>query len=315
MKRHFLAAMLSVLAFATIGPFVKMLSPDVPLPLITFGRAFFGFVFVLLLVKRAHFRVEKFHWNDVQDYAFVGFMLAMTMSLYNYAFTLSPLADVILLNYSHVFIAPILAWFLLREKMDVNAWLFIAVGLVGVAIVNPFSGTSLEGNLSALGAGLTYAIMAVYMRKVDKHHGMGDVAWFLGFAALFLLPLALLNLDGLFNAGNTITWKDLVLVVLSGILSTGLGYFFFNYALEGLRVHVVSTLDLALGTLLGLILSVYAFHHPLTVNVLLGGLIIVGSGLFFMRSQHLLNVRLKLPGSKTGIYATAFLSKKVRGKH
>ena len=309
MKRYFLAAVLSVLAFSTIGPFVKLLSPDLPLPLITFGRAFLGFIFVLLIVKKAHFRVEKFHWNDVQDYAFVGFMLAMTMSLYNYAFTLSPLADVVLLNYSHVFIAPIFAWFLLREKMDVHAWLFIAAGFIGVAIVNPFSGTSLDGNLSALGAGLTYAIMAVYMRKVDKHHGLGDVAYFLGFAALFLFPWALVNF------GGTFTWEGLALLVFAGIVSTGLGYFFFNYALEGLRVHVVSTLDLALGTVVGVILSVYAYHEPLTPNLLLGCLIIVSSGLLFMRAQHLLNVRLKLPWSKTGIYATGFLSKKVRRKH
>ncbi len=308
MKHYFLAAVLSVLAFVTIGPFVKILSPDMPLPLITFGRAFFGFIFVLLLVKKAHFRVEKFHWDDLQDYAFVGFLLAMTMSLYNFAFTLSPLADVILLNYAHVFISPVLAWFLLKEKMEKSAWLFILAGFVGVAIINPFSGTSLEGNLSALGAGITYAMMAVYMRKVDKHHGLGDVAWFLGFATLFLLPFTVFSFTPHF------TWGDLFLLAFAGVVSTGLGYFFFNYALEGMRVHVVSTLDLALGTFLGLVLSVYAYHEPLTQNILLGGLIIVGSGLLFMRSQHLLNVRLKLPGSKTGIYATAFLSKKARGK-
>lgn len=312
MKSHFLAAIFSVLAFSTIGPFVKMLSPDVPLPLITFGRAFFGFVFVLLLVKRAHFRVEKFHWDDVQDYAFVGLMLAFTMSLYNFAFTLSPLADVVLLNYAHVFLSPLLAWILLREKIEKKTLGYILLGFAGVAIVNPFVGSSLEGNLAALGAGLTYAIMAVYMRKVDKHHGLGDVAYFLGFATLFLLPFTVLSVssfEGVFSPEN------ILLMFLSGVLSTGLGYFFFNYALEGLRVHVVSTLDLALGTLLGIILSVYAYHESLSANVLLGGLIIVGAGVLFMRSQHVLTVRLKLPWEKTGIYATAFLSKKARRKH
>lgn len=306
-----MAAVLSVLAFSTIGPFVKMLSPEVPLPIIILGRAFFGFVFVLLLVRKAHFKLEKFHWNDVQDYAFVGFFLAMTMSLYNFAFTLSPLADVVLLNYSHVFISPLLAWILLREKMEKKAWMFIALGFVGVAIINPFTGSSLEGNLAALGAGLTYAMMAVYMRKVDKHHGLGDVAYFLGFATLFLLPYTLLTVP---SFDTIFTLKNSLLIMLSGVLATGLGYFFFNYALEGLRVHVVSTMDLALGTLLGVILSVYAYHEPLSTNVLLGGLVIVLAGVLFMRSQHLLTVRLKLPWDKTGIYATAFISKKARRK-
>jgi drug/metabolite transporter (DMT)-like permease len=311
MNRYFLAAVLAVLAFATIGPFVKLLSPGVPLPLITFGRAFFGFVFVLLLVKKVHFRVEKFHWHDVQDYAFVGFLLAMTMSLFNYAFTLSPLSDVVVLNYAHVFISPVLAWILLRERMEKKTWWYIIAGFVGVAIVNPFSGHSWEGNLAALGAGLTYAMMAVYMRKVDKHHGLGDVAYFLGFAALFLFPFTFLTVP---SFEISFTLSEWALIILSGVLSTGLGYFFFNYALEGLRVHVVSTMDLALGTLLGIILSVYAYQEPLSTNVLLGGLIIVGAGILFMRSQHVLSVRLKLPWDKTGIYATAFLSKKARRK-
>lgn len=153
MNKYFLAAILSVLAFSTIGPFVKMLSLEVPLPVIILGRAFFGFLFVVLLVRQTHVKLEKFHWYDVQDYAFVGFMLALTMSLYNFAFTLSPLADVVLLNYSHVFISPVLAWFLLSEKVEKKTWLFIALGFVGVAIVNPFVGSSLEGNLAALGAG------------------------------------------------------------------------------------------------------------------------------------------------------------------
>ncbi len=314
MNKHFVAAVLSVLAFVTIGPFVKMLSPTLPIPLITFGRAFFGFVFVLLLVKKAHFRVEKFHWSDVQDYAFVGFLLAMTMSLYNYAFTLSPLADVVLLNYAHVFIAPVLAWFYLREKIERKTWLYILAGFVGVAFVNPFSGQSMEGNFAALGAGLTYALMAVYMRKVDKHHGLGDVAYFLGFATLFLLPFTILDTLSL-NVFSYFTPTTIFLLAGAGFLSTGLGYFFFNYALEKLHVHVVSTLDLALGTLLGIVLSVYAYHETLSLNVLAGGLIIVLSGVLFVRSQHVMDVRLKLPRGKKGIYATAFLSRKTSGKH
>ncbi len=308
MNKHVLAAFCSVLAFVTIGPFVKMLAPHLPLPLITFGRAFFGFVFVLILVKKLNVRMEKFHWHDVKDYALVGALLASTMSLYNYAITLSPLADVILLNYTHVFLGPILAGIWLKEKMELKAWPLLAAGLVGVALVNPFDGHSIDGNIAALGAGITYAIMAVYMRKVDRHHELGDAAWFLGFATLFLFPFSIPHFDSIISA------QDLLLLALAGILSTGLGYFFFNYALEGLRVHIVSTLDLVLGTLLGVVLSVYAYHEPLTGNVMLGGLIIVVSGLLFIRQQHVLNMRLKLPWRKTGIYATAFLSGKTRTK-
>lgn len=310
MKPYYLAALLSVLSFVTIGPFVKALSPGLSIPVITFGRAFFGFLFVVVLVKKTHLRGARFQWKNIPEYGFIGLMLAATMSLYNFAFTLSPLADVVLLNYAHVFISPLLAWFLLRERVEKKTWFYLAAGLVGVAIVNPFTGQSILGNLAALGAGVTYSIMAVYMRKVDKHHGLGDVVYFLGFAALFLLPMAVIGTPTL-----SITLEQLALLAAVGIISTGSGYFFFNYALRGLHVHVVSTIDLALGTLAGILFSVYFYREPLTWNIFLGGGIIIAAGLLFMRGQRLLHARLKFLRERTGIYATAFVSRKIGKEH
>ncbi len=102
------------------------------------------------------------------------------MTLYNLALSLGPLADVVLLNYTHVFLSPILAYFLMKEKMGKGAWVLLLSGFAGVVIINPFDGGSSLANLFALGAGITYALMAVFMRQMDKHHEMGDVVWFIG---------------------------------------------------------------------------------------------------------------------------------------
>jgi drug/metabolite transporter (DMT)-like permease len=304
MNRHLIAAILSVLAFATIGPFVKILSPEFPISVITFARAFFGFLFVLWVVPAMERTTQKLTRKELPDVVIVGFFLAMTMFLYNRAFSIAPLADVILLNYTHVFLAPILAALWLKEKMAWDSWVLLLMGFAGLAIINPFDGYSVEGNWLALGAGVSYALMAVFMRKVDRHHDLGDVIWFLGFASLFLLPFAL-------SDPFVLTWHGLIALALAGVISTGLGYLFFNYALEGLRVHVVSVLDLVVGALIGVLLSVLAFHEDVTWNVVVGGLIIVGAGILFIQKQHLLNLGLKLPPSPTkGIYGTAFVPKK-----
>lgn len=308
MNRHIIAAILSVVAMSTIGPFVKILSPDFPIPLITFSRAFFGLLFVALVIPRVEKKTLKLTRKELPGVVIVGFCLAATMTLYNYALQIAPLADVVLLNYTHVFLAPILAYLLLKEKMGKDAWMLLVSGFVGLAIINPFDGYAIEGNLFALGAGISYAVMAVFMRKIDKHHELGDVVWFLGFACLFLLPFA-------FSQPFTMTLDGFVLLALAGIISTGLGYLFFNYALEGLRVHVVSLFDLVLGTLIGVVLSVVTFHEDLSWNVLLGGLIVVGSGLLFIRNRHLVNLGLKLPLPQKGIYGASFIQKKTsRGR-
>lgn len=299
MNKHYLAAILSVLAFSTIGPFVKILAPDYPLAWITFARAFFGFIFVYLIARKIDPHFARLQSGDLKQYAIVGVFLAATMVFYHSAFALAPLADVVVLNYTHVFLSPLLAAWVLRERMEKGTWLLLFAGFIGLVLVNPFQGASIEGNFLALGAGVAYAFMAVYMRKTDKNHGVGDVAWFLGFASLFLLVPAIttplvFSLHGFFY------------LALAGIISTGLGYFFFNYALEGLRVHSVSILDLVLGTILGVVLSVLAFHEPLSPNVLVGSMFVVGAGLLFLRKQHGLSVRLKLPRDHNMIYGSGF---------
>lgn len=305
MNRHLIAAILSVLAMSTIGPFVKILSPEFPIPLITFSRAFFGLLFVALIVPRIEKKAFQLTKKELPGIVIVGFCLAATMTLYNYALAIAPLADVVLLNYTHVFLAPILAFFVLKEHMGKDAWVILLSGFVGLAIINPFDGYSVEGNLLALGAGISYAVMAVFMRREGKHHELGDVVWFLGFASLFLLPFA-------FSQPFTLTWEGVVIMALAGVISTGLGYLFFNYALEGLRVHVVSIFDLVLGTLIGVVLSVFTFHETLHWNVVLGGLIVVGSGILFIRNRHLVNLGLKRPLPLKGIYGTTFLQTKTR---
>lgn len=306
MNKHIFAAIMSVLAFASIGPFVRFLEPNFSLPLITFGRAFFGFVFVLWIVPKLG--TETMHVKNKRDFAelaIVGLLLALTMNLYNSAFAIAPVADVILLNYTHVFLAPILAMILLREKLKFDSLILLFTGFLGLAIINPFDGHSAEGSMLALGAGISYAFMAVYMRKSDRHHGLGNTAWFLGFASLFLLP-------GAFSQPSNITLEGLLLLAAAGIISTGLGYLFFNYALEGLRVHTVSILDLVLGTIIGVALSVVAFHEALGWNVIVGGLIVVGSGILFIRKQHLVALHLKRPSIPKGIYGTVFIQAKTR---
>ncbi|MDP2665987.1 MAG: DMT family transporter [Candidatus Diapherotrites archaeon] len=307
MSLYSLAAVLAVVAFATIGVFVKLLVPEFPLPWITFMRAFFGFLFVLFLIPRYDPNFRKLGKQDVKEYVWVGLSLAATMTFYNYAFALAPLADVVLLNYTHVLFAPVLAYFILKERMERRSWIYLITGMLGIVLISPFTGLNVLGNSAALAAGITYAIMVVYMRRADKHHGIGDVVWFLGFASLFLFIPALMT---------PITWtgEGFLLLALAGIVTTGLGYLFFNIALEKLRVHQVSMLDLVLGSLIALMASVFLFGDPLTWNVALGGSILVASGWLFIRRQHLFSLGLKRPHSRVGIYGTSFLQLNPRPK-
>jgi drug/metabolite transporter (DMT)-like permease len=188
-----------------------------------------------------------------------------------------------------VLIAPIAAVFLLKEKFSRKDIALTLVGIVGIALINPFSGEENLGSVLALVAGTSYALMTVFARRVDKHHSIGDVAWFMGFASLFLLPFGLEK--GLLNI-PALDWP--VLVGL-GVVSTGLGYLFYNIALGKLRVHIISMLDLVITTIGTILLSVIYFQEGLSPLTLVGGIVVAAIGILFAVESHLLDEGLKLP--------------------
>jgi drug/metabolite transporter (DMT)-like permease len=298
LKRYYSAAILSTLCLLSIGIFVRALSSSVALPLITFYRAFVAFLFLLLIVPFVDKQFWRVNWNDVKEYAVVGFFLALTMTCFNTALTLSPLTDVYFLNYIHVFLAPIIATILLRERFTRKNIILTLAGFVGIALINPFSGTSIAGNFWALGAGISYALMTVFARKLDKDHSLGDVVWFMGFASLFLLPFALQQHI------LSIPSNDWPTILAMGILSTGMGYLFYNAALHRLRVHLISMVDLIITTIGTILLSVFFFGEPLPALTLVGGIIVMMVGLLFAVEAHLLDEGLKLPSPAKSAYGT-----------
>ncbi len=275
MNRSILAVVLSIFALSTIGPFVRLFSMDVPLPIISFFRAFFGFALVICVVPFVDKNFLRVNTNDVRDYAIVGFLLALTITLFNSALVIAPLTDVYFLNFLHVFAAPILALIFLKEKMSIPMIGLTILGFAGIAFIDPLTGQSPTGNILALGAGLSYATMVVFMRRVDKKHGLGDVVWFLGFASLFL------GLNAIPSDWGGIPFPSFVGMALMGIISTGLGYLFINYALEKLPVHTVSMVDLIVTPILATLFSVFLFHETISQNVMLGGGFIILAGVLF----------------------------------
>lgn len=288
-QKYYLSAILSILCLLTIGLFVRLLHDTIAIELISFYRAFFAFVFLLLVAYFLDKEFWKVSLTDIRDYAIVGFLLALTMLTFNIALTLAPLTDVYFLNYVHVFVAPLAAIFFLREKFTRNNVLLTIIGVIGIALINPFTGQSVMGNFLALISGTSYALMTVYARRVDKHHSLGDVAWFMGFAALFLLPFGLDK--GMLDV-HAVDWP--VLIGL-GVVSTGFGYLFYNIALGKLRVHIISMMDLIITTIGTILLSVLYFQEILPPLTLLGGVLVAVVGVLFALESHLLDAGLKLP--------------------
>jgi drug/metabolite transporter (DMT)-like permease len=180
------------------------------------------------------------------------------------------------------------AWLLLKEPVTRRRLLAILVASLGVlAVIDPrsadLSSNLFLGNLSLLGAALTWALYSVLVRKVS-----GQGTDLLQATAVFLLgglPVTIpLGIWELATQGmGQITTGILGGILFLGIISTAIAMFLWNYAFARLPAAVASLTFFA-QPLVGALLGWFFLGEQITALFLLGG-VLIGSGILISASE------------------------------
>jgi drug/metabolite transporter (DMT)-like permease len=180
------------------------------------------------------------------------------------------------------------AWLLLKEPVTRRRLLAILVASLGVlAVIDPrsadLSSDLFLGNLSLLGAALTWALYSVLVRKVS-----GQGTDLLQATAVFLLgglPVTIpLGIWELATQGmGQITTGILGGILFLGIISTAIAMFLWNYAFARLPAAVASLTFFA-QPLVGALLGWFFLGEQITALFLLGG-VLIGSGILISASE------------------------------
>jgi drug/metabolite transporter (DMT)-like permease len=145
--------------------------------------------------------------------AFFGFIAS---TLYTASTSHIPLLNATLLfNTAPIFI-PILAIFLMKQKISWLVWFSIILGFIGIyVIINPDAQTLTQpGNLIALGSGICLALAYVFIAMLTSTESrLNIVGYFFLIATILQLPL-------LFFLSNTPTWLDVLYSIGAGISLT-----------------------------------------------------------------------------------------------
>ncbi|HEU0291223.1 MAG TPA: DMT family transporter [Anaerolineales bacterium] len=178
--------------------------------------------------------------------------------------------------------------FLLHEKPTLRSILALAASTLGVlAIIDPrtadFSSSLFLGNLSLLGAALTWALYSVLVRKASTKVDLlssGAVMLMAGVPSSALFSLFELKTQ----AVGEITTGIIAGLLFLGIISTALAMFLWNYAFAQLPATVAALTFFAqpvVGTLLGWLL----LGEKITPLFLLGGALI-GLGILISTKEN-----------------------------
>lgn len=182
--------LLSTFVFSFAGILVKLLSDELPLPMIVFfrnGGSLLVMIPWILIQRNASFATGCF-WN----HALRALSGVMAMYCFFYAIANLPLAEAIALNFTSPIILPLMAYLVSREKPATRLWSLLILGFCGVLLIlkpgyQAMNTAGFVGLVSALFA--SFAIANV--RRLTRHEPAYRVVFYFSLiaSAITLVPM------------------------------------------------------------------------------------------------------------------------------
>ena len=267
----------SLCIYGTIGwalAFINLPSEVVVLFRGAIGTAFIAIV--LLLAKR------RIDWSAVRRnlkwLAAGGVSLGLNWVLLFAAYRSTTVAVASLCNYMAPVILILVAPFILGERRSAKKAVCALVAVSGMVMVSGVleggaQGVTPEGVALGLGAAVFAATLILSNKKLGDVPMLERSAAQLAFATLAALPFVVAN-----NMGQALAPDALSvgLVVLLGILHTGVAYCLYFGGLSGLSAQTAAVLGYV-EPAVSVLVSTLVLHEPLSVIGWAGAAIIIGA--------------------------------------
>ncbi|MFA9460293.1 DMT family transporter [Thiohalorhabdus methylotrophus] len=278
-----LLLLLITLSEATIGVFVKLVDGRIPIQTLNFYALAFAAAFLMAALPLATGQSPRFPRDNVKDTVIIGALIALQISVFNFAMTLAPIANVVIFWSVAPFFTFIFSAVFLGEKARKSYILIFALALTGIVLAKPLEGGNMAGNLVALGDGAIYAAMVTYMRHEGKTEAGNDIAWSMLTGALLLSPAPLLFGPGAVGAMIPYPTLGASLPVMLwaaclGIVSTGFAYFGISIVLKRLRANAYALVDIIVSPVVASLLGYLVFGEVPAGSTIYGGAILLGAG-------------------------------------
>jgi drug/metabolite transporter (DMT)-like permease len=269
----YLGVVVAIASVSASAIFIRLASEAPPLA-IAFWRNAFA---VALFLPIALIRRDRFPTGRGRPYAgLAGLFLAA-----HFAFWITSLqhttvaASVVLVCTQPIFVA-VLAWFFLKERLDLGRAGGIGIAFIGTVVIatgDGLSGGAFYGNLLALGGAVTVALYVLFGRVVRKS-GTPITSYAVsvyGVAGVTLVVVALaLGVPLVGFTDSTWLWIGMI-----AIFPQVLGHTLFNWALRYLPAAVLSGLILA-EPVVSTLLAWIVFDEVPSAATFAGGAVILG---------------------------------------
>jgi drug/metabolite transporter (DMT)-like permease len=265
----------AVLLFGFAGLFGKWLA--LPPAVIVLGRTVVAAA-ALVVIALLRGAPAAPTWRLAQN----GLVLALHWTAFFEAIAVANVAVGLLGFATFPLFVLLLEWWLLgRHWSGVEAFTAALVA-VGLAVLVPsfdVADSTVRGLAWGVLSGFTFALLAVRSRALAETHASLDIAlWQNAFAALLLAPVVWWGRD----AAPALTLRDVVLLLVLGLVCTALAHTLFIASLRRLSAHTASVVA-ALEPVYGIALAVVLLGEVPSVRTVAGGTLIVVAALVATR--------------------------------
>ena len=283
-SRALLKLIISMLIFGTVGIFRRY----IPLSsgMLAFSRGVLGGCFLLLImILRSGTGIRKILALAgsrlpllIVSGALIGINWMLLFEAYNY----TTVAVATLCYYMEPTIVIVASAFLFRERLDAKKLICVAASIVGMIFVSGVLGgvSAASGNMKGIVLGLSAAVFYSSVVIINKLISSMDVyvktTVQLFSASLILLPYLMINKD--WGAAGSMGIIAIVMVLVVGILHTGIAYALYFGSISGLRAQTVALFSY-IDPVTALILSAVFLGEPIGLSGLLGALLIIGAAI------------------------------------
>lgn len=279
-NRSRLMLIVSMATFGTLGWFVNKISVssgELALYRALMAAMLIG-LFLLITRQKIQFRqIKKELVLLLISGCAMGFNWILLFEAYNYT-----TVSVATLSY---YFAPVLVTLLcpilFHEKMRLRQWMCFILSTLGIVLITGLGNLSdgsnhLLGILFGLGAACLYATVILLNKTIKTVAGLHRT--FLQFlsAIAVLVPYVLLTGGVTLDTLNTPGWLCLIAV---GVVHTGIAYCLYFSSLKelpGQQVAILSYID----PLVAVVISVTVMGEAVSLPLIIGGILILGSTLY-----------------------------------
>lgn len=274
-RKYRLSLIMSMIIFGTIGIFRRY----IPLPSATLAmlRGYIGLLFlvIFIIVKR-----EKISWINIRKNlvllivsgALIGFNWILLFEAYKY----TTVSTATLCYYMAPIFVILAVPIFLKEKITINKLMCICIAIIGMVLVSGVLKSGLgniKGILLGLGAACFYASVIILNKKIKNISAYDKTIFQLLAAAVVITPYSFVFEDISLGKIKPII---IVMVLIVGILHTGIAYVLYFGSIKVLKAQTVAIFSY-MDPIISIILSSIMFKERMGLIEILGAILILGA--------------------------------------